>query len=220
MKINAERRRAYGLRSRPAALGLLGLAAALLITAALFRSAKSQAPPDPAADALPRLNLIGTHAAEAAEYARQIKARYAPTDIEYLDARRRYEAAAARYEDVAAALAESVEGNSDPRNNAAIRERVRLAVEAGETFAKWSADGLRLPRRARGAGRASPKAAEVLEAAGALSLAFGQRDGRSKGRAVELTNELVKFRPWDVVPPVSAPPAGASPTPSPSPAGL
>lgn len=211
--------RPFGLRSRPAALCLLAAAAAVLTTVTLFRPARSQSPPDLAANALPHLNLIGRHAAEAADYATQIKARYAPTSPEYAEARRRYEAAAESFDAVVEALAESVKGKSNPRGNADIRERARRAVEASDAFAEWTEAGLRLMRRGRGRGAKSPKADEVSEAAAALARDFNPRDDRAKGRAAELTAQLVKFRAWDSLPPYTTPESAASalPTPSPSP---
>lgn len=79
MGITANRRRAFGLRSRPSAFGLLALAATLLIAATLFRSARShQAPLSPASDTLQQPNLFGRHATEDAGYAEQFKAKYLP----------------------------------------------------------------------------------------------------------------------------------------------
>lgn len=220
MKTQAKRRRRSRLRSRPVALCLLAAAATLLLTAVFFRSALSrQTPPDPAADALPRLNLIGRHAAEAEEYAKQVKVRYPPTAPEYLEARRRYEEAAAGFESLVETLSVSVsgKGGADVRNNAAVREKVRVAVAAGDAFADWTESELRLMRRARAAGGASPKADDVTEAAAAVARDFGPRNQHAKARAAELMRQLVKFKPWDEVPPVAPPPAVASPASSPSP---
>lgn len=218
MTMTANRRGAFALRSRSAALALLALAAALLLTAALFRPAVSQLPPDPAADALPRLNLLGRHASEAAEYAKQIKARYAPTNTEYLDARSRYESAAEKFGVLVEALALSVTGNSGVHPSSALREHSRLAVEAADSFAHWADGQLQLLRRGRRPGGAPPVAAEVVEAAAALAAAYGPKDTRAKGRAVELMNELVKFKRWDEIPPVTPAATGAStPLPTPSP---
>jgi hypothetical protein len=214
--------RPSGPRSRPAALCLLAVVAALLTAATLLRQVRSQAPADLAADALPRLNLLGRPAAEAADYATQVKARYAPTAPEYVEARRRYEAAAERFDAVVKALAESVKENSRAHDDAHFKERVRLAVEAGDSFAEWTEAGLRLMRRGRGAGAKAPKADEVSNAASALARDFGPKDPLTKGRAVELMSQVVRFRAWDALPPFGAPAAGAlaqpSPSPSPSPA--
>lgn len=219
MKSNQQRRRVFGLRSRPAALCLLAGAAALLLTAALYRSAvSSQLPPDAAADALPQLNLIGRHTAEAAEYARQIKARYAPTDAQYVEARRRYEATAESFNALIDALSESLRSNTGARGDAAVAAKVRVAVEKGDSFSEWAEGELRLMRRARGGGGRPAKVDDVAEAASALARSLGPRDDRVKGRAIQLMGQLVKFKPWDEIPPVVAS-AGtvASPTPSPSP---
>lgn len=219
MSFITTRRRAFGRRARPAALCALVLAASLLL-AAHFREAQSrQATPDRAADALPHLNLLGRHAAQAAEYAKQVKARYPPTSAEYLDTKRRYEAAAEKFDALLEAMAASVRENSDARSSAQLKEKARLAVEAGDSFADWAEVGLQLMGRARGAqGRAAPpKAAEVVEAAGRLTDSYGRRDEGAKARAVELMKELAEFKPWDEVPPVTAPAAEPSATPSPSP---
>jgi hypothetical protein len=221
MKNFSKQRRGRGLRSRPAAFGLLAAAAALLITATLIRSAMSlQAPPDLAADALPQLNRLGRHAAEAAEYAKQVKARYTPTAPEYLEARRRYEAAAESFNTLVEALNESVKGDSGGRDNAAIREKVRAAVREAEAFAAWVEGGLRLMRRGRGPGGKPRKDDETEESAAEFARAFGPKEERIKGRAVELMAELVKFKPWDKVPPVGAAGAAAAPSPAPSPTPL
>ena len=211
--------RVFGTRPRAVALCLCALAAALLLTALLFRPAESrQAPPDLAADALPRLNLLGRYRSEAAEYATQIKVRYAPTSAEYVEAKRRYEEAAGKFDALIDSLALSVKGNSGGHPAAALREQSRLAVEASDDFADWADGLLQLLSRSRRAGGAPPKAAEAGQAAAALAGAFGQRDERAKGRAVELMRELVTFRPWDEIPPVRAATTDeTTATPSPSP---
>lgn len=220
MTPTTSRRRAFASRPRPAAFCLLALAGALLITAALFRSAQSrQTPADPASDALPQLNKVGRHAAEAAEAAKQIKARYAPTDLEYLDARRRYEAAAERFDALVELLALSIRDNSGAGNPPGLREQSRLAVEAGDSFCDWVEGALQLHSRGRGAQRrdASQKADEVVEAAAQLRGAYGRRSERARERTVEAMDGLVKFKRWDEIPPVSAPEASPSPEPSPTP---
>jgi hypothetical protein len=181
----------------------------------LFRPAESrQAPPDLAADALPRLNLLGRHRTEAAEYATQIKVRYEPASAEYVEAKRRYEEAAAKFDALIDALALSVKANSGAHHAAALREQTRLAVEASDSFADWADGLLQLLSRGRRAGGAPPKAAEAAQAAAALAGAFGQRDERAKGRAVELIKELVTFKPWDEIPPVRAATDETTATPS------
>lgn len=221
MTPTTSRRRAFASRLRPIGLCLLALAAALLlITAALFRSAQSrQTPTDPSSDALPQLNQIGRHAVEAAEYAKQIKVRYAPTDLEYLDARQRYEAAAERFDALVELLALSLRDKSEGGDPAALRERSRRAVEAGDSFGDWVEGALQLHGSARGAQRrgASQRADEVVEAAAKLRGVYGRRSEHARERTVEAMNGLVKFRRWDEIPPVSAPEAGPSPEPSPSP---
>jgi hypothetical protein len=219
MSFITTRRWVFGRRARPAALCALALAASLLL-AAHFREAQSrQASPDLAADALPHLNLIARHAAQAAEYAKQVKARYPPTSTEYLDARNRYEAAAEKFDALLEALAASVRENSDARSSAQLKEKARLAVEAAGSFADWAEGGLQLLGRGRGAqGRgAPPQAADVVEAAGLLTDSYGHRDEGAKARVVGLMKELARFKPWDEIPPVTPPAAGPSATPSPSP---
>jgi hypothetical protein len=218
MKISTYPWGVFSKRPRVTAFGLLTLCAALLATAALFRRVESrQARPDLAADALPQLNLLGRHRNEAAEFAAQIKSRYAPESAEYVDAKHRYEEAATKFDALVETLALSVKENSGKSRIATLREQARLAVEASDSFADW-VDGMLqlLGRQRRGAG-ASPKAAEAAEAAAALSGVFGQRDERVKGRTVELMNELVKFKPWDEIPPVTTSTNGASSVPSTSP---
>jgi hypothetical protein len=94
---------------------------------------------------------------------------------------------------------------------------VRLAVEAADSFNDWTEAGLRLLRRGRVGGGAPPKADEVESAAGALAKDFGARDQRAKSRAVELLGQMVKFTPWDEIPPVKAHAGSVLPTPEPSP---
>jgi hypothetical protein len=219
MSFITTRRWVFGRRARPAVLSALALAASLLL-AAHFREAQSrQVSPDLAADALPHLNLIARHAAQAAEYAKQVKARYPPTSTEYLDARNRYEAAAEKFDALLEALAASVRENSDAHSSAQLKEKARLAVEAGDSFADWAEGGLQLMGRARGAqGRSTPpQAAEVVEAAGRLTDSYGRRDEGARTRAVELMKEMAEFKPWDEIPPVTPPVAEASATPASSP---
>lgn len=222
MKTFSRLRLGHGPRPRSVAFGLLAAGAALLITATLFRSAMSlQAAPDLAADALPQLNRLGRHAAESAEYAKQVKSRYAPTEPEYVEARRRYEAAAESFNTLVEAVNESVKGDTGGRDNAALREKVRAAIRESEAFATWTEGRLRLIRRERGAGGKPQQDEEAEEAAAAeFARAFGPKEERVKGRALGLMAELVKFKPWDKVPPVVAAGAEAAPTPSPSPTPL
>ena len=222
MKNSIKGGRLFGTRPRAAALYLFALIAALLVTALLFRPAESrQAPPDLAADALPRLNLLGRHRTEAADYATQIKARYPPTSAEYVEAKRRCEEADEKFAALIDTLALSVKENSGGRRVAALREQSRLAAEAADSFADWVDGLLQLLSRARRTEGAPPKGAEAAEAASAFAGAFGQREERAKGRAVELMNELVRFKPWDEIPPVRATadeePSTSSTTPTPAP---
>lgn len=201
MSTDGDRRR-FGRRMYVAAVCAAAVAALLL--AAHLREARSQqARPDLAADALPQLNLLGRHKAEVAEYATQIKARYAPDSAEYVEARRRYEDVAAKYDALIDTLSVSVKENSGGRRVAALREQSRLAAEAADSFADWVDGLLQLLSRPRRSAGGSSKGTVAADAATVLASAYGQREERVKERIVELMKELVRLKPWDEVPPVT-----------------
>lgn len=214
------------------ALKVCGLLAATLLLIVYFgRPAVSQhSTPNPTLDALPQLNTLALHKADAEEYARQIKSRYAQDSIEYKTAEERYTAAATAFGLWVDSVEQSIKADSDVKNSKEFKDLAKTAVDASAQFHSLAESTLHLGRSSRTAGLNLPDTNTAVEASSKLQKAYGKKADKDKQYLTKDLRSLVKWKPWSDVPPTaavnstgpmpapSAPPIapGASASPQPS----
>lgn len=199
----------------------LVLCIAIFVIAYFGKSVISQQTmPNPTADALPQMNIIGTHKVDAEEYARQIKSRYASDSAEYREAETRYTTAMTAFTVLLDGIEQGVKADADIKNAKEFKDLAQTAIDASGQFHSFAENTLHLQSASATYGTKTAGVDAAIDASSKLQKAYGKKADKDKQYLAKDMRSLAKWKPWSEVAPTSTVSSAPVPAPSATPPSL